>query len=86
MGDALHYLSDNIFIGFGSTMYRQRVGITMGTRSTCAPLVADLRLVCHEGNLLLSLSVNNQVSVTEAFNIRLRRLSNRTIVPTIVLT
>ena len=39
MCDALHYLLDNIFIRFGSKLYRQIVGITMGTN--CAPLVAD---------------------------------------------
>ena len=42
MCDALHYLLDNIFIRFGSKLYRQIVGIPMGTN--CAPLVADLFL------------------------------------------
>ena len=42
MCDALHYLLDNIFIRFGSKLYRQIVGIPMGTY--CAPLVADLFL------------------------------------------
>ena len=36
MCDALHYLLDNIFIRFGSKVYRQIVGIAMGTN--CAPL------------------------------------------------
>ena len=40
MCDALHYLLDNIFIRFVSKLYRQIVGIPMGTN--CAPLVADL--------------------------------------------
>ena len=40
MCDALHYLLDNIFIRFGSKLYRQTVGILMGT--VCAPLVADV--------------------------------------------
>ena len=40
MCDALHYLLDNIFIRFGSKLYRQIVGIRMGTN--CAPLVEDL--------------------------------------------
>ena len=43
MCDALHYLLDNTFIRFGSKLYRQIVGILMGT--DCAPLVADL--VCY---------------------------------------
>ena len=37
---ALIYLLDNIFIRFGTKLYRQIVGIPIGT--TCAPLVADL--------------------------------------------
>ena len=38
--DALSYLSDNIYIRFGTKLYTQIVGIPMGTN--CAPLVADL--------------------------------------------
>ena len=54
MCDALHYLLDNIFIRFGSKLYRQIVGIPMGT--DCAPLVADLFLFCYERDFMLSLS------------------------------
>ena len=39
MSVALHYLLEYIFIRFGSKLYRQIVGIPMGTN--CAPLVAD---------------------------------------------
>ena len=42
MCDALHYFMDNIFMRFGSKLYRQIVGIPMGTN--CAPLVADFFL------------------------------------------
>ena len=38
--DALIYLLDNIYIRFGSKLYKQNVGIPVGTN--CAPLVADL--------------------------------------------
>ena len=41
--EALIYLLDNIYIRFGTKLYRQIVGIQMGTN--CAPLVADL-FVC----------------------------------------
>ena len=58
MRDALHYLLDNIFIRFGSKLYRQIVGIPMGTN--CVPLVADLFLFCYERDFMLSLSDNNQ--------------------------
>ena len=50
MCDALHYLLDNIFIRFGSKLYRQIVGIPLGTN--CAPLVADLFLFCYERDYL----------------------------------
>ena len=66
MCDALHYLLDNIFIRFGSKLYRQIVGIPMGTN--CAPLVADLFLFCYAGDFLLSLPDNNQTDIIEAFN------------------
>ena len=36
---------DNIYIRLGTKLYRQNVGIPMGTN--CAPLVADLFLYCH---------------------------------------
>ena len=66
MCDALHYLLDNIFIRFGSKLYRQIVGIPMGTN--CAPLIADLFLFCDERDFMLSLSDNNQTDIIEAFN------------------
>ena len=37
--DALSFRLDNIYIRFGNKLYRQIVGIPMGTN--CAPLVAD---------------------------------------------
>ena len=37
--DPLVYLLDNIFIRFGTKLYRQTIGIPMGTYY--APLVAD---------------------------------------------
>ena len=40
--DALTFLLDNIFIRFGTKLYRQEVGIPMGTN--CAALVTDLFL------------------------------------------
>ena len=44
--DALSFLLDNIYIRFGTKLYRQIVGIPMGTN--CAPIVADLFLFCYE--------------------------------------
>ena len=69
MCDALNCLLDVIFIRFGSKVYRQMVGIPVGTN--CAPLVADLFLFCYEHDerdFMLSLSDNNQTDIIEAFN------------------
>ena len=74
MCDALHYLLDNIFIRFGSKLYRRIVGIPMGTN--CAPLVADLLLFCYERDFMLSLSDNNHSDVVEAFNSTSRYLDD----------
>ena len=62
--DALVYLLDNIYIRFGTKLYRQTIGIPMGTN--CAPLVADLFLFCYE----------NQADIIEAFNSISRYLDN----------
>ena len=64
--DALYYLLDNIFIRFGSKLYRQLVGIPMGTH--CAPLIADLFLFFYERDFMLSLSDNYKTDIIEAFN------------------
>ena len=74
MCDALHYLLDNIFIRFGSKLYRQIVGIPMGTN--CAHLVADLFLFCYERDFMLSLSDSNQTDIIEAFNSTSRYLDD----------
>ena len=57
---------DNIYIKFGYKLYRQIVGIPMGTN--CAPLVADLFLFCYERDFMTSLSGDNQADIIEAFN------------------
>ena len=46
MCEGLIYLLDNIYIRFGTKLYRQIVVIPMGTN--CAPLVADLVLFSME--------------------------------------
>ena len=64
--ESLTFLLDNIYIRFGSKLYRQIVGIPMGTN--CAPLVADLFLFYYEIDLMLSLSEDNQSDVIIAFS------------------
>ena len=72
--EALTFLLDNIYIRFGSKLYRQIVGIPMGTN--CAPLVADLYLLCYTRDFKLSLSEDNQSGVIEAFNSTSRYLDD----------
>ena len=52
--DVLTFLLDNIFIRFGTKLYRQVNRNPMGTN--CAPLVADLFLFCYERDFMKSLS------------------------------
>ena len=65
---------DNIYIRFGSKLYRQIVGISMGTN--CAPLVADLFLFCYERDFMTSLSDVKQAEIIEAFKSTSRYLDD----------
>ena len=70
--DALTFLLDNIFIRFGTKLYRQVVGIPMGTN--CAPLVADLFRFYYERDFMMSLSDDKQADVIDALNTTSRYL------------
>ena len=63
--DALSYILDNIYIRFGTKLYRI-VGILIATN--CAPLVADLFLYCYERDFMDSLNHDHQADVIEALN------------------
>ena len=53
MINSINFLLDNIFIRFGDKVYRQVIGIPMGTN--CAPLIADLFLFCYEWQFMVKL-------------------------------
>ena len=72
--DALSFLLDNIYIRFGTKLYRQIVGIPMGTNY--APLVADLFLFCYERDFMKDLSSDNQADIIKAFNSTSRYLDD----------
>ena len=74
MCEALIYLLDNIYIRFGTKLYRQIVGIPMGTN--CAPLVADLFLFCYERDFMTSVSDVKQAEIIEAFKSTSRYLDD----------
>ena len=71
---ALTFLLDNIFIQFGTKLYRQVVGIPMGTN--CTPLVADLFRFCYERDFMMYLSDDkpgDAMSDTKALFLDLQR-------------
>ena len=67
----MHY---PIYIRFGTKLYKQLVGIPMGTN--CATLVADPFLYCYERDFMDSLNHDNQADVIEAFNSTSRYLDD----------
>ena len=46
----IEFLVDNIYVRFGEQLFRQMVGIPMGTN--CVPLLADLFLYSFENEVL----------------------------------
>ena len=65
---------DNIYIRFVTKLYRQIVGIPIGTN--CAPLVADLYLFCYERDFMKDLPSDNQADIISAFNSASRYLDD----------
>ena len=55
----------------------------MGTN--CAPLVADLVLLCYERDFVLYLSDNNQTDIIEVFNSTSRYLDDLLILLILIL-
>ena len=72
--DALIYLLDNIYIRFGSKLYRRNVGIPMGTN--CVPLVADMFLFRYETDFMKSLTKEKRHDLIDAFNSTSRYLDD----------
>ena len=65
---------DNIFIRFGTKLYRQTIGIPIGTN--CAPLIAELFPICYERDFMKSLSQENQADIIKAFDSTSRYLGD----------
>ena len=72
--DTAYTCLDNIYIRFGTKLYRQIVAIPMGTN--CAPLVADLFLFCYERDFMTPLSDVKQADIIEAFKSTSRYLDD----------
>ena len=63
-----------MYIKFGFKLYRQIVGIPMGTN--CARLVGNLFLFGYERDFMLSLSEDSQSDIIKAFNSTSRYLDD----------
>ena len=73
--NALEFLLDNIFVRFGNTIYRQIIGIPMGTN--CAPLIADLFLYCYESQFMAKIYKDpNKEHLIDVFNNTYRYLDD----------
>ena len=60
----IEFLVDNIYVRLGGQLFRQMVGIPMGTN--CAPLLADLFLYSYENEFLDKLIKEGKESLLES--------------------
>ena len=66
----IEFLVDNIYVRFGGQLFRQMVGIPMGTN--CAPLLADLFLYSYENEFLDKLIKEGKRKLARRFNLSYR--------------
>jgi len=59
--DMISFIVSNTYFQFGNTIYRQTIGIPMGT--DCAPLVANLTLFAYEFVFMTNLLKSNKAQV-----------------------
>ena len=71
--ELLTYLVDNIFVVVGNRIYRQCIGIPMGT--DCAPLLANLFLFYYEYAYMKGL-MKNDFRLAERFNNTVRYIDD----------
>ena len=63
----IEFLLDNIYVRFSGQLFRQMVGIPMGTN--CAPLLADLFLYSYENEFLDKLIEEGRRKLARKFNL-----------------
>ena len=66
----IEVLVDNIYVRFGGQLFRQMVGIPLGTN--CAPLLADLFLYSYENEYLDKLIKEGKRKLVRKFNLSYR--------------
>ena len=69
----VNYLIDNIYVKFGTRLFRQTVGIPMGT--DCAPLLADLFLHYYEFEFM-QLAMKRDIHLARKFNSTFRYIDD----------
>ena len=67
--ELVEYLIDNIYVSVGNRVYRQCVGIPMGT--DCAPLLANLFLFYYEYRYMKNL-IKYNLTLAKKFNHTMR--------------
>ena len=70
----LEFLVDNVYVRFGGQLFRQTVGIPMGTN--CAPLLADLFLYSYENEFLDKLIKEGKRKLAVKFNFSYRYIGD----------
>ena len=70
----IEFLVDNIYVRLGGQLFRQMVGIPMGTN--CAPLLANLFLYSYENEFLDKLIKEGKRKLAKKFNLSYRYIDD----------
>ena len=70
----VEFLIANIFVKFGEHLFRQVIGISVGTN--CAPLVADLFLYFYESDFLDNMIRSGHRKLAKSFNLCFRYIDD----------
>ena len=70
----VEFLIDNIFVKFGGCLFRQVIGIPMGTN--CAPLLVDLFLYSYESEFLDNMIRGGHRKLARSFNLCYRYIDD----------
>ena len=70
----IEFLIDNIFVQFRGCLFRQMIGIPLGTN--CAPLLADLFLYPYENEFLDNMIRNGHRRLASSFNLCYRYIDD----------
>ena len=72
--DLFEFLISNIYVRFGEELFRQIIGIPMGTN--CAPLLANLYLFFYEYDFMMNLLKKKQLLLARKFSFSYRYIDD----------